>query len=92
MTDARGSRGRSSGPSSYSGEMVHPVTGKPAPMKDMRAEFARISRHTGRDPAAERAFILSKIEMIRSHPTLSKAEKASAVAELEKWLEGSKRK
>lgn len=88
MADARRSRGRSSGP----GEMVHPVTGKPAPTKDMREEFARISRRTGRDPAAERAFILSKIEMIRSHPTLSKAEKASAVAELEKWLEGSNRR
>lgn len=92
MAGARGSRGRSSGPPSDFGEMVHPKTGKPAPAKDMREEFARISRRAGRDPAAERAFIANKIEMIRSHPTLSDAEKASAIAELEAGLRSRKGK
>jgi hypothetical protein len=87
MTGARGSR-----PPSDFGEMLHPKTGKPAPTKDMREEFARISRQSGRDPEAERAFVVNKIEMIRSHPTLSNREKASAIAELEARLRRSKGK
>jgi hypothetical protein len=54
----------------------------------MREEFARISARVGRDPEAERAFVESKIEMIRSHPTLSEAEKTAAIAELEEKLKG----
>lgn len=92
MARARGFRGRSSGPPSNIGEMIHPKTGKPAPTKDMREEFARISRRAGRDLTAERAFIVNKIEMIRSHPTLSDAEKAAAIAELEAGLRGRKGK
>jgi len=54
----------------------------------MREEFARISAGVGHDPEAERAFVESKIEMIRSHPTLSEAEKTAAIAELEEKLKG----
>jgi hypothetical protein len=54
----------------------------------MREEFARISARSGRDPEAERAFVDSKIEMVRSHPTLSEAEKTAAIADLEKTLKG----
>jgi hypothetical protein len=65
-----------------------PESGKRVPTKDMREEFARISAGVGRDPEAERAFVESKIEMIRSHPTLSEAEKTAAIAELEEKLKG----
>ena len=75
-------------PSPESGESIDPRTGKRVPPKDMREEFARISARSGRDPEAERAFVENKIEMIRSHPTLSEAEKTAAIAELEKKLRG----
>jgi hypothetical protein len=70
-------------------EMIDPKTGKPVPTKDMRETFARVSARVGRDPAAERAFVEGKFEMIRSHPTLSDAEKAAAIRELEERLKGS---
>jgi hypothetical protein len=73
-------------PSPESGEPIDPRTGKRVPTQDMREEFARISARSGRDPEAERAFVENKIEMIRTHPTLSEAEKTSAIAELEERL------
>jgi len=55
----------------------------------MREKFARISARAGRDPEAERADMrANKIEMIRSHPTLSEAEKTAAIAELDEKLKG----
>jgi len=62
--------------------MADPGTGKPVPVADMRAEFERLSRQVPRDPEAERAFIESKIEMIRNDPHLSKTEKERAIEEL----------
>lgn len=61
---------------------------KPAPIKDMRTQFERASEDAGSDPEAERAFVESKIQMIRSHPTLTEAEKRAAIAELEERLRG----
>lgn len=61
---------------------------EPTPTQDMREEFARISRRSPPDPEAERAFIESKIEMIRTHPTLSEEEKETAIAELLTALRG----
>ena len=78
----------SNDPSPESGELIDPKTGKRVPMKDMREEFARISARSGRDPEAERAFVESKLEMIRSHPTLSEAEKTATIAELEEKPKG----
>lgn len=75
-------------PSPESGEPIDPRTGKRVPTRDMREEFARISARSGRDPEAERAFVENKIEMIRTHPTLSEAEKTAAIAELEEKLKG----
>jgi hypothetical protein len=46
---------------------------------DKRAEFERITRRSGRDEEAERAFMESKIRMIRSDPALSEEEKADAI-------------
>lgn len=54
---------------------------------DMRERFARVSRAAGRDPDAEHAFVESKLEMIRTHPTLSNAEKAAAIKEVYERLE-----
>ena len=51
---------------------------------DMRAEFARLSRQTPRDPAAKRAFLESKIEMIRSDRDCSDQEKERLIAELQR--------
>jgi hypothetical protein len=62
--------------------MSDPRTGEPVPVADMRDEFERLSRQTPRDPEAERAFIESKIEMIRNHPHLSEAEKERAIEQL----------
>lgn len=57
-------------------------TGQPVQVGDMRAEFERLSRQVPRDPEAERAFIESKIEMIRSDPHLSDADKEQAIVDL----------
>jgi len=80
----------SNDPSPDSGELIDPKTGKRVPTRDMREEFARISARSGRDPEAERAFVESKLEMIRSHPMLSEAEKTAAIAELEEKLKGER--
>ena len=78
-----------SAPSPDSGELIDPKTGKRVPStRDMREEFARISARSARDPEAERAFVENKIEMIRTHPTLSEAEKRAAIAELKEKLKG----
>ena len=78
----------SNDPSPESGEPIDRRTGKRVPTQDMREEFARISARSGRDPEAERAFVENKIELIRTHPTLSEAEKTAAIAELEERLKG----
>jgi hypothetical protein len=39
-----------------------------------------------RDPEAERAFIEGEIEMIRTHPNLSEAEKKRAIEELRRGV------
>jgi hypothetical protein len=76
----------SNDPSADPAELIDPKTGKRVPTRDMREKFARISARSGRDPEAERAFVENKIEMIRTHPTLSEAEKTAAIAELEERL------
>jgi hypothetical protein len=53
---------------------------------DRRAEFERLSRQSGRDEEAERAFIESKINMIRTDPNLTEEEKQSALEQLERIL------
>jgi hypothetical protein len=53
---------------------------------DVRERFAR--RPEDADPEAERAFVESKLEMIRTHPTLTEDEKRAAIAELEEKLRG----
>jgi hypothetical protein len=56
------------------------------PSVDMCGEFERLSRQVPRDPEAERAFIESKIEMIRSDPNLSQGEKERVIEELRRGL------
>jgi hypothetical protein len=69
-------------------DRLRPKSAREVPTKDMRVEFARLSASQRRDPAAESAFFKNKVEVIRTHPTLSEAEKAAAIAELERKLEG----
>jgi len=59
-------------------------TGQIVQIGDMRAEFERLSLQTSRDVDAERAFIKSKIEMIRSDLYLSDADKKRAIAALQR--------
>ena len=66
-------------------ESLHVIdskTGQPVRVADMRAEFERLSRQVPRDPEAERAFIESKIEIIRNDPHLSDVDKERAIANL----------
>ena len=57
-------------------------TGLPIQGSDVRAEFERLSRLTPHNPQAERAFIESKIELIRRDPNMSDAAKERAIEEL----------
>jgi hypothetical protein len=66
--------------------LTDPTTGLPAPTADVRAEFERLSRQTPRDAEADRAFVESKIELIRTDPRLSEDEKKQAIEELWKRL------
>jgi len=50
---------------------------------DRREEFARTARPSREDREAERAFLISKIELVRSDPQLDAAEKECAVAALQ---------
>jgi hypothetical protein len=67
-------------------QVIHHDTGKPVLVADMRAEFERLSRQAPRDPEAERAFIESKIEIIRQDSKLPEAEKDRAIEELRRSL------
>ena len=53
---------------------------------DMRERFASLPRRA--DPEAERAFVESQLNKIRTHPTLSEEEKRAAIAEVEEKLRG----
>jgi hypothetical protein len=53
---------------------------------DRRAQFERLTRQSGRDEEAERAFIESKKELVRSDPNLTEEEKRRALEELERQL------
>ena len=58
--------------------------GKPSsPIVDMRDAFARKTPQTEEDRARARAFIDGKIELIRHDPSMTEAEKAAAIAELQ---------
>jgi len=54
----------------------------PGPIVDMRDAFARKTPMTEEDRAQMRAFIDSKIEVIRRDPNMTDAEKAAAIADL----------
>jgi hypothetical protein len=60
-----------------------PRSGKIA---DRRAEFERLTRQSGRDEKAERAFIESKMRMVRSDPRLTEEEKRVLLEQLEQKL------
>lgn len=63
--------------------------GAPAPtgsgeIADRRAEFARLSHPEGQSP---REFVEHKILLVRTDPTLTEAEKAAAIADLQRVLD-----
>jgi hypothetical protein len=49
----------------------------------MREAFARTKPQTEQDRSDARAFIQGKIEMVRTDPSLTDAQKAEAIADLE---------
>src|SRR5580692_10207501 len=49
---------------------------------DARGLFAEITKKTPRDAQAERAFLASKLHMIRTHPTLDLTARSAASAAL----------
>jgi hypothetical protein len=53
---------------------------------DKRAEFERLSQQTPRDPDETRAFLESKIAIVRGDPHLSEEEKQRAIQELRRRL------
>lgn len=55
-----------------------------APIADMRERFQRKSTPSPDDEARARVFIDGKIEMIRNDPQMTEADKAAAIADLEK--------
>jgi hypothetical protein len=65
--------------------------GPPAPdggeIADRRKLFERLSRESGRDEDAERAFIENKMDMVRTDPSLTAEEKERALDELRRKLE-----
>lgn len=61
--------------------LTDPRTGKPVAVADVRAEVERLSRLVPRNPAAERAFLENKTEMVRKDVNLSVAQKEAAIAE-----------
>ena len=63
-------------------QMTNSSTGVSVSVEDKRAEFERISRQQPRDEDAERAFIESKIEIIRTDPNLTDEEKERAIKEI----------
>ena len=67
-------------------QMSDPKTAKSVQYADLRSEFESMSRKVPRNAEAERAFILSKIEIIRSDPHLSEDEKKRAIADLQDSL------
>jgi hypothetical protein len=52
----------------------------------MRTEFAKITKRTARNRAAERAFIASKMHIVMTHPMLNRAVRDAAVAKLRSTL------
>jgi hypothetical protein len=59
---------------------------KQGPIADMRAQFARKTPQTPEERARARAFIAGKIDMVRADTTMTGADKAAAIAELEQAL------
>ena len=54
------------------------------PIADKRAEFARKGPQTADERERARQFIAGKIDMVRSDRSMSEAEKAAAIADLER--------
>ena len=53
---------------------------------DRRKAFQRLTEESGRDAEAERAFIESKMDMVRTDPNLTPEEKQRALEELKARL------
>jgi len=62
--------------------LTDPATGEPIPAADMREAFSRMSPTDQPEPDADRAFVDGRLEMIRTDPTLTEAQKEAAIAEV----------
>jgi hypothetical protein len=72
------------------GSRLESPTMPPRPMEghiaDRRAQFQRFTRSAAGEPGSERVFLASKLEMLRSHPTFSPAERLEAEAAIARTL------
>jgi hypothetical protein len=61
-----------------------PPAGRDMPTKavDARRSLAKVTNETPRDERAEQAFIASKVHLVKTHPTLDRAERELALTEL----------
>jgi hypothetical protein len=58
-------------------------------LRDQRETFATISRKAGRNETAERTFLLSMANLIRTDPSLPSADRKAGLAELNQRLGGA---
>lgn len=63
---------------------VPPPPGGGGDILDRRKAFERLTRKSGRDEEAERAFIESKMELVRSDPNLTDEEKERELEKLQR--------
>ena len=72
------------------GSRLESPTMPPRPLEgniaDRRAQFQRFTRSAVGEPGSERVFLASKLEMLRSHPSFSPAERLEAEAAIARTL------
>jgi len=67
-------------------DKVPPPPGGGDDIVDRRKAFERLTRESGRDAEAERAFIESKMDLVRSDPNLTDEEKEKELEKLRQLL------
>ena len=68
-------------------QLKHPITGAPAPVVDVREEFAALSKAHPRDQQHREAFVASRRSRIETSDRLTPSEKAAWLARLRSPIE-----
>lgn len=64
-----------------------PDSGQTPQVRDIRQRSEELTRQSLRDPEAERAFILTKIETVKQSPHLTDEERTIAIENLKSMLD-----